>query len=110
MNNTTMGTGGIVDLGTVITDKSDKQDIIDLNHKLAASLVSGLATVATSGSYSDLTGTPTLGAAAAKDVATTVAENDTDLVTSGAVYTAINNLPSPMVFKGTVASSGATKD
>lgn len=37
-----------------------KQDVIDSSHKLSASLVSGLANVATSGAYSDLNGTPTL--------------------------------------------------
>jgi hypothetical protein len=37
-----------------------KQDKITANNKLAASLVSGLATVATSGSYNDLTNKPTI--------------------------------------------------
>ena len=37
-----------------------KQDKITTNNKLAASLVSGLATVATSGSYNDLTNKPTI--------------------------------------------------
>ena len=37
-----------------------KQDVIDSSHKLSASLVSGLATVATSGAYSDLSGTPNM--------------------------------------------------
>ena len=37
---------------------------------IAASEVSGLSTVATSGAYSDVTGTPTLGTAAALDVGT----------------------------------------
>lgn len=38
----------------------DKQDKITSNNKLSASLVSGLATVATSGSYNDLSNTPTI--------------------------------------------------
>lgn len=42
-------------LGTVITDISSKQDVIDASNKLAAAYISGLATVATSGSYNDLT-------------------------------------------------------
>ena len=50
----------------------------------------------------------TLGAACAKGVDTTVTENSDKLVTSGAVFTAIENLPEPMVFKGTVGSSSAT--
>lgn len=37
-----------------------KQDVIDSSHKLSASLVSGLAAVATSGAYSDLSGKPDL--------------------------------------------------
>jgi len=51
-------TNNIADLGTVITDISGKQDVINNSNKLPASLVSGLATVATSGNYSDLSGTP----------------------------------------------------
>lgn len=39
---------------------SGKQDKITASNKLAASLVSGLATVATSGSYDDLTNKPTI--------------------------------------------------
>lgn len=38
----------------------DKQDKITSSNKLSASLVSGLATVATSGSYNDLSNTPTI--------------------------------------------------
>lgn len=37
-----------------------KQPLINNDHKLSASLVSGLSTVATSGSYNDLSGTPDL--------------------------------------------------
>lgn len=54
---------GTIDLGTVITshqDISGKQDKITSTNKLPASLVSGLATVATSGSYNDLSNTPTI--------------------------------------------------
>lgn len=56
-------TNGVVDLGTVITSHQSldgKQDKITTSNKLAASLVSGLATVATSGSYNDLTDKPTI--------------------------------------------------
>lgn len=38
----------------------DKQDVITSRNKLSASLVSGLATVATSGSYNDLSNKPTI--------------------------------------------------
>lgn len=54
---------GTIDLGTVITshqDISGKQDKITSTNKLPASLVSGLATVATSGSYNDLSNKPTI--------------------------------------------------
>lgn len=63
MNGASKGTSGVVDLGTVITahqDISGKQDKITSTEKLPVSLVSGLATVATSGSYNDLSNTPTI--------------------------------------------------
>ena len=43
----------------VDTALGGKQDTIDVSNPLPASNVSGLATVATTGSYSDLSGTPT---------------------------------------------------
>lgn len=60
----TGGAGGT----TVTTDgveqstweTNTKQDVITSSNKLSASLVSGLASVATSGNYSDLSGTPTI--------------------------------------------------
>ena len=39
MNGASKGTSGVVDLGTVITDISGKQDVIDSSHKLDADLV-----------------------------------------------------------------------
>lgn len=50
----------------------------------------------------------TIGAAASKGVDTTVTSGSANLVTSGAVYTAIDNLPEPMIFKGTVGDSSVT--
>jgi len=47
-----------------------------------------------------------VGTAAAKNYTTSVTSGSTDLVTSGAVWTAIDNLPEPMVFKGTLGTSG----
>ena len=44
MNGTSKGTSGIVDLGTVITDISGKQDTIDSSHKLSADLVDDSST------------------------------------------------------------------
>lgn len=62
-----VGADGNVDLGTVITEHQSlagKQDVISASNKLSASLVSGLATVATSGSYNDLANKPTIPEAA----------------------------------------------
>lgn len=59
-----------------------------------------------SGAYADLSGKPTLGTASALDYTTSVTNGSSDLVTSGAVYTAIENLPEPMVFKGSLGSGG----
>lgn len=56
-------TDGAVDLGTVITSHQSldsKQDKITSSNKLDASLVSGLAKVATTGSYTDLSNKPTI--------------------------------------------------
>ena len=52
-----------------------------------ASMISGLATVATSGSYNDLTDKPNI--AEEIDVDTTITEGGTNPVTGGAIYTAL---------------------
>ena len=49
---------------------------------------------------------PTLGTAAAKNYTTSVTSGSSDLVTSGAVFTAIDNLPEPMVFRGSLGTNG----
>lgn len=56
-------TDGAVDFGTVITSHQSldsKQDKITSSNKIDASLVSGLAKVATTGSYTDLSNKPTI--------------------------------------------------
>lgn len=60
--NTAYGWGNHATAGYLKThqDISGKQDKITTTNKLSANLVSGLATVATSGKYSDLSGTPTI--------------------------------------------------
>ena len=84
------------DVSTAIsTGISGKQDVIDADHKLSASNVSGLATVATSGSYSDLSGAPT--AAAAASGGTTAC-----LCTTGNKYTWNN--------RGTVVTSNPSSN
>lgn len=52
---------------------------------------SDLATVATTGAYSDLSGLPTLGTAAAKNSTNAVTQGSTSLVESGGVQTAIKS-------------------
>ena len=47
-----------------------------------------------------------LGSAAYKNVDTSVAENSENLITSGAVSQAINELPNPMLFKGSLGTGG----
>ena len=47
-----------------------------------------------------------VGTAAAKDYTSSVTQNSGDLVTSGAVWSAIDNLPEPMIFKGTLGTGG----
>jgi hypothetical protein len=56
-------TGTLSDQTDLAAALAEKQDAIDANNKLSASYVSGLATVATTGAYSDLSGTPTIPAA-----------------------------------------------
>ena len=47
-----------------------------------------------------------LGSAAYKNVDTSVTENSENLITSGAVSQAINELPNPMLFKGSLGTGG----
>lgn len=65
------------------TTISGKQDKITSSNKLAASLVSGLSTVATSGSYSDLSNKPTI------DVS--LSTTSTNAVQNSIVTSAINS-------------------
>lgn len=131
MNGTTKNpSSGVVDLGTVITAHQSldgKQDKITSSNKLAASLVSGLATVATSGSYNDLSNKPTIPAAAnngkltiqknGTDVATFTANQSTNVTANITVPTKVSEITNDSGFttnKGTVTSvavkmNGTTK-
>lgn len=63
----------------------------------------------TGGAIANATGTDiTLGAAAKKGVATSIGSSstDADLATAKAVHDAINDLPEPMVFKGSLGTGG----
>lgn len=53
-------TGTLSDQTDLADALAEKQDVIDSTHKLSASLVDGLATVATTGAYGDLSGKPTI--------------------------------------------------
>ena len=54
----------------------------------------------------DITDFPTLGTAAAKDYTSTYDPTSSDLVTGEVVGEAINSLPNPMVFKGSLGDGG----
>ena len=90
---------------TLKTDNTTAQSTSS-SEAIAGSGTINLHKVAKTGTYSDLIGKPTLGTAAAKNFTTSVTSGSSDLVTSGAVWTAIDNLPEPMVFKGTLGTNG----
>ena len=107
--------------GTISPSKIDKVDNTDSVTSVAGKVgavtlvagdVSGLAAVATSGAYSDLSGTPTLGTAAAEDVGTLA--GDVVQLDGSARLPAVDgsqllNLPSATVFYNTqIASLGPT--
>lgn len=73
---------------------------------IAASKIDGLATVATSGAYADLTGLPTLGALAAKD---TVAEGDITGTIGVAKITNFENEVKAIKVDAAAAADTATK-
>lgn len=58
----------------------------------------------TNGKVAKFTGANTIGDGYSVD--TTVTSGSGNLITSGAVYTAIDNLPEPMVFKGSLGTGG----
>ena len=79
------------------------------NDKLANSSVSIAGTsVSLGGSITAATLKTNLGLGASAYVGydTEVTQNSTKLITSGAVYNAIDNLPEPMVFKGSLGTGG----
>lgn len=77
--------------------ETQKQDIIDASHKLPASNVDGLATVATSGSYTDLTNKP-IADTIMSDSSTNPVQNK---VIKAYVDSVVTSLESVFVFKGT---------
>lgn len=75
------GTGGNIEASDSLTDQ--------LGTKANDS---ALAPVAKTGAYSDLSGKPTLGTAAAKNSTNAVTQSSTDLVESGAVYSEVDSV------------------
>ena len=72
-----------------------KQDKIDNDHKLSASLVSGLSTVATSGSYNDLTNKPNLSVyelSSNKVVSISSSSTDTQYPSAKCVYDLVGDI------------------
>ena len=85
--------------------ESSKQDVIDSSHKLSYTLVDGLATVAHTGSFTDLLNKPTIDSAMS-DSSTNAVQNS---VIKSYVDTKIAGLGSVMNYKGTKASEAAIK-
>ena len=109
-------TSGVVDLGTVLTahqDISGKQDVISDLATIRSGASAGatavqhgdLATVATSGMYSDLTGTP--GVATADTLGLVKPDGTTITVTEDGIISATGGSGSGFDFEGTKAEFDA---
>ena len=89
----------LVSTGTITIDGEtltyDENNVYITPDKLASSTEDGLMSSSDKVKLDTITG-----------VTTSVASGSSDLVTSGAVYTAINNLPAPMIYKGTLGTGG----
>ena len=83
------------------SDLNAKQDVIDATHKLSASLISGLANVATSGSYNDLSNTPTI------PDSTSDLTNNSNFVSDASYVHTDNNFTSALLTKLNGIASGA---
>ena len=77
-----------------------KQAEITSSNKLSASLVSGLATVATSGSYNDLSNQPTI-----PTTTSSVTSGSSAALTSGSAYTALQSYQTTANLVTSVSSS-----
>lgn len=97
----------LVSTGTVTIDGDtltyDENNVYITPDKLASSTEDGLMS---SSDKVKLDSLPTFGTAASKDFTTSVTSGSSDLVTSGAVYSAIDALPKPMIYKGTLGTGG----
>ena len=72
--------------------------------KVTPSITDNITGSGTTNKVAKFTGTNTIGDGYSVD--STVTSESANLITSGAVYTAINNLPEPMIFKGTLGTGG----
>ena len=119
------GQGTVKSVNNVSPDSSGNVSLQPSDIGAEASFTDGSATIAsesngvvtikggvkqTSGAIANKTTTEqadvVLGTSAKKAFTTSVTQNSGDLVTSGAVWTAIDNLPEPMVFKGSIGTDG----
>ena len=82
-------------------DLAAKQDLINAAHKLSADLISGLAAVATSGSYADLNNKPSI------PHSTSDLTNDSDFVSDASYVHTDNNFTSALLTKLNGIASGA---
>lgn len=118
MNGTSKGTSGVVDLGTVITShqsiKTINNNTITGTGNVSVGTITGVSvngtSVATSGT-ANITSVPASilsGAIPSAVTATTQTQgnNSTKIATTAYVDTAIDNLPEPMVFKGSLGTGG----
>lgn len=90
-----VGTGLAIDDASAITTSGTRTISIASGYKLP-----------TTTEWNAKVNSSDLGNAAAKNYTTSVTSGSGDLVTSGAVFTAISNLPTPMQFKGTLGVGG----
>lgn len=87
-------TGGAdLESGDIPDLSSTYQTKIDSNNKLSVDYVSGLATVATTGSYSDLTNTPVLGTMASESASDYTKTSGLATVATTGSYTDLSNKP-----------------
>ena len=101
-------TGTLADQTDLKNALDAKQDTIDSSHKLSASLVSGLATVATSGDYDDLSDKPDLTVyAQSANLATVATTGDyDDLLDKPTIPSATSQLTNDSGFITNAALSG----
>lgn len=99
-NNTVANAGGIV---AYVASQAGAGSLSGLSDVSLSTLANGESLVYNSTSqkwengsvsYNSLSGKPTLGTAAAKDSTSSITQGSTDLVEAGAVYNALQNLPS----------------